>query len=101
MRIAVDGRVSAYLPAPADAPVHYMGARVEVPYTREVVSSWQVATVEDTGDALRWVVDLDPPGLGAGDYNLVWRTGDAEPPEMEVFVPLMVVPANLLPPLIA
>jgi hypothetical protein len=101
MRIGVGDRVSAFLPAPADPSPYYMGARVEVPYTREVVSSWQVATVEDTGDALRWVVDLDPPALGAGDYILMWRTGDPEPPDMEVPVPLMVVPANLLPPLIA
>lgn len=74
-----------------------MGARVEVPYTREIVASWMVATVEDTGDALRWVVDLDPPALGEGDYCLVWRTGDPEPPLMETFVPLMVVSASQLP----
>lgn len=100
MRIGVGDRVSAYLPAPADPSPYYMGARVEVPYTREIVSAWFVAVVEDTGDALRWVVDLDPPALGAGDYNLVWRTGDTEPPVMEVFVPLMVVPTAVLPTVI-
>lgn len=97
MRIAVGDRVSAYLPAPADPSPFYMGARVEVPYTREIVSFWQAAILQDTGDALRWVVDLDPPALGVGDYCLVWRTGDPEPPDTEVFVPLMVVTASQLP----
>lgn len=89
MRIAVGDPVLAYLLAPADPPPN-MGARVEVPYTRTVVSAWQVAVLEDTGNALRWVVSLESP-VAAGDYNLVWRDGGPEPPASgEVFVPLMV-----------
>lgn len=88
MRIGLGDPVAAWLTAPADPPAD-MGARVEVPYTRAIACFWQPATLEDTGDSLRWVVELEPP-VQAGDYNLVWRDGGPEPPILEVFVPLMV-----------
>lgn len=71
-----------------------MGARVEVPYTRAIASFWQLATIIEGVDglgnpALFYQVDLDPPPV-AGDYLLVFRTGDPEPPDVELFYPLMV-----------
>lgn len=62
-----------------------LGARVEVPVTRAIVSAYQVAAL----DGAAWTVTLDAP-LTPGDYQLVWRTNDPEPPEFETFVPLMV-----------
>lgn len=67
-----------------------LGARVEVPYTREIVSYYQHGVLEDTGDALIWTVTL----LGVlypGLFNLVWLSDDALPNEFEVFIPLNVV----------
>lgn len=63
-----------------------LGARVEVPVTRAIVSYWVAATL--TG-AL-WTITLDPP-LSPGDYQLVWRDSGPEPPEFEAFIPLVVV----------
>lgn len=93
MRLALGDPVVATLIAPADPPPD-MGARIEVPYTRAIVSYWQLATVieGDDGfgnDTLLWHVILDAP-LTAGDYLIVWRTGDPEPPDLETFIPLMV-----------
>ena len=69
-----------------DPGVEYLGARIEVPVTREIVSFWTEATL----DGSSWVVALDAP-LSTGGYLLVWRTGDPEPPEYEIFLPLQVV----------
>ena len=66
-----------------------LGARVEVPITRAIVSAWRQATLAGS----IWSVTLDAP-LDAGDYQLVWRTGDAEPPVYETFIPLIVLPAG-------
>jgi hypothetical protein len=73
-----------------------IGARVEVPQTREIVSFWRPATSED---GITWTVTLDAP-LTVGDYLLVWRTGYPDgtqayapggpfpDPTYEIFVPL-------------
>jgi hypothetical protein len=42
-----------------------------------------------------WTAVLEPP-LDAGEYNLVWRTGDPEPPAFETFIPLSMVAASAL-----
>lgn len=93
MRTALGDVVVGQLIAPADPPAN-MGARIEVPYTRQIVSYWQPAVFVDGLDAIGnparfWQVTLEgPPAVG--DYLLVFRTGDPEPPELEVFFPLMV-----------
>lgn len=68
-----------------------LGARVEVPVTRAIVSAYQLAT----RDGAAWTVELDGP-LEAGEYQLVWRTNDPEPPEFETFVPLIAVGAGVV-----
>lgn len=66
-----------------------LGARVEIPVTRAIVSYYQRATLS----AGIWTVTLD--GLPApGFFNFVWRTDDAEPPDYEVFIPLAVSTAT-------
>lgn len=62
-----------------------LGARVETPVVRAIVSYWRVATL--TGGL--YTVTLDAP-LSPGAYELVWRT-DEDPPSFETFVPLIVV----------
>lgn len=71
-----------------------LGARIEVPVSRAIVSAFRWASIDpDTG---AWTVTLDaPPALGT--YNLVWRTDDAEPPDYEVFIPLEVIAAVVTP----
>lgn len=81
--------VVATLVAPSVVPPD-MGARIEAPVTRAIVSYWRPAAYDPVLG--RWSVVLDSP-LVTGEYNLVWRTGDPEPPELEVFVPLSVVSA--------
>lgn len=93
MRTALGDVVVGQLIAPADPPAN-MGARIEVPYTRQIVSYWRPAEFVDGVDlignpARLWQVVLDGPPE-AGDYLFVFRTGDPEPPEMEVFFPLAV-----------
>jgi hypothetical protein len=66
-----------------DPGVEALGARVEVPDTRAIVSAYRMATL----DAGVWVVTLDGP-VSAGEYLLVWRTPDPEPPAYELFLPL-------------
>lgn len=85
---AADTTFTATLPAPPG--VTGLGARVEVPVTRAIASAWQPATL--VGDT--WTVTLDRP-LDAGDYLLVWRTNDPEPPDYETFVPLAVTSAGV------
>lgn len=77
--------VVATLPAPEVLPAAAMGARIEVPVTRAIVSYYRLAVL----DGGVWTVELEPPPFG-GSYNLVWRTNDAEPPELEVTVPLTI-----------
>lgn len=62
------------------------GARIEVPVTRAIVAFWRLAVFNGVDE---WTVILDSPPT-IGDYELVWRTGDPEPPVYETFVPLFV-----------
>lgn len=78
----------------APALVGDLGARIEAPVTRAVVSSWTRAAYDLTTGL--WAVALDPPPT-LGSYLLVWRTGDAEPPQYEVFIPLDVVSPLSIP----
>lgn len=65
-----------------------LGARIEQPVTRAILDAWEAAVRDaDTGV---WSVTLDAPGA-AGEYQLVWRTMDGEPPAYEYFVPLTTV----------
>jgi hypothetical protein len=83
--------VDATLIAPPDTwpPGVLLGARIEVPVTREIVSAFRLAT----RDGATYSVELD--GLvTAGDYNLVWRTDDPDPPVYETFIPLHVIAAG-------
>jgi hypothetical protein len=67
-----------------------LGARIEVPVTRAIVSYWRLAVFD--GGATYTVTLDSPPDPGA--YELVWRTGDAEPPAYETYVPLFVSAAG-------
>lgn len=73
--------LTATLAAPPD--VTTLGARLERPVTREIIAAWQPATLLGS----TWTVALDGP-LEPGDYLLVWRTPDPEPPAYETFVPV-------------
>jgi hypothetical protein len=65
-----------------------LGARIEVPVTRAIVSYWRPATI--ASDGASWSVILESPP-DPGDYELVWRTNDPEPPVYEAYVPLHVL----------
>jgi hypothetical protein len=60
-----------------------LGARVEDPDTRAVVSAWTQAAL----GAGVWTVTLNSP-FSDGLYNLVWRTSDPDPPQFEKFIPI-------------
>ncbi|WP_217913230.1 hypothetical protein [Miltoncostaea marina] len=93
MPYVVGQPVVAMLTAPPG--VAGLGARIEVPVTRAIVSAWAPAVLADGV----WTVTLDAPP-SVGDYLLVWRTPDPEPPAYEAFVPLSVVvelPAGAAP----
>ncbi|HEY3021807.1 MAG TPA: hypothetical protein VGJ32_16530 [Solirubrobacteraceae bacterium] len=88
MQVVVSEEFTATLLAPDT--VTGLGARAEVPVTRAIVAYWQAGVRDpDTGV---WSVTLDGV-VAVGDYLLVWRTGDPDPPDYEVFVPLTVVAA--------
>jgi hypothetical protein len=70
-----------------------LGARVEVPYTRAIVSYYKRAAFS----AGVWSVSLDGV-IDPGQYEFVWRTDDAEPPYMEVFLPLSIQSVEILDP---
>lgn len=75
-----------------DNAVLDMGARIEVPVTRAIVSYWRRATLVGdpaSPEGQHWEVAIEAPPA-PGEYNLVWRTGDPEPPAYESFVPLTV-----------
>jgi hypothetical protein len=80
-------------PPPGGVPGGYtLGARIEVPYTRAIVSYWQAATLSGG----QWTVTLD--GVAEpGSYLFVWMSSDADPPEVEVFLPIDVA-AGAAPP---
>lgn len=90
MQASLGSAVLATLVAPSVAPAFPIGARIEVPVTRAIVSYWRPAYELLTGD-LTVVLDAPP---AAGEYNLVWRDSGPEGPgertEFEVFVPLTV-----------
>jgi hypothetical protein len=69
-------------------PLRYkVGARIEVPYTRQIVSRWREAEHDEPANT--WTVTLD--GVQAqGTYQLVWMTSDPKPPELRIFLPLLV-----------
>jgi hypothetical protein len=76
----------------ADAPgvpvTADMGARIEsADGVRNILSYWRRATFDP--EAHLWSVTLDSPPW-AGDFNFVWRTGDPEPPDFELVLPLSV-----------
>lgn len=58
-----------------------LGARLEAPGTRAVVSRYRRATLAGG----LWIVTLDGPTT-SGLVLLVWRTPDPEPPMFETFV---------------
>lgn len=86
MQVTLGEDVVATLVAPSVVPPD-MGARIEVPVTREIVSYWRPAAFDPVLGV--WTVVIESPTT-TGEFNLVWRTGDPEPPEMEVFIPLSV-----------
>lgn len=90
MDAVVGQDVHASIVAPPDVVLEgwTLGARIEVPVTRAIVSYWRPG-VKDPGGA-SWSVILESP-VQAGDYELVWRTGDPEPPAYETYVPLHVL----------
>lgn len=92
MQAVADQFFTATLVDPA-GDITYLGARIEVPVTREIVSFWREATL--TGAT--WSVDIEAP-IDPGDYLLVWRTGDPEPPDYETFIPLHVIAAGVVVP---
>lgn len=90
MQATLGADVVATLVAPGVLPAATMGARIEAPGTRAIVAYWRPAAYDEVTGI--WTVVLDSP-VGAGDYNLVWRTDDPEPPEYEVFIPLTMAAA--------
>jgi hypothetical protein len=80
-----------------------LGARIEVPVTRAIVTAWTAAVLQGN----TWSVTLDAPPaeppsqvyyalgawpviqaeLDAGEFNIVWMD-DVEPPTVEIYVPL-------------
>lgn len=62
-----------------------LGARIEVPVTRAIVSYFRPAVLSGAV----WTVTLEGP-VDPGDYQFVWRTSEQEPPYLEAFVPLFV-----------
>lgn len=93
MLATLGDNVVATLVAPSVLPAARMGARIETPYTRAIAAYWREAAYDPVAGL--WTVVLDSPPT-AGEWNLVWRTGDPEPPEMEVFIPLSVTTGGVL-----
>lgn len=69
-----------------------VGARVEVPVTRAIVSAFKLAVIDNTGT---WtLIDQEAP-LTPGSFNLVWMTTrGVEIDPFPIFVPLFVVAAS-------
>jgi hypothetical protein len=91
MQVAAGQPFTTSLVAPA-GDITGLGARVEVPVTRAIVTAFVFAA----RDGATWTVTLDPP-VDPGDYELVWRTSDPEPPDYETFIPLTVTAAGVTP----
>jgi hypothetical protein len=94
MQATLGADVVATLVAPGVLPAAEMGARIEVPYTRAIVAYWRPAAYDPVTGL--WTVVLESP-VAAGDYQLVWRTSDPEPPELEVMIPLTVSSSTAAP----
>jgi hypothetical protein len=92
MQATLGEDVVATLVAPSVLPAFPMGARIEVPYTRAIVSYWRPAAYDPVSGL--WTVVLEAP-VAAGDYQLVWRDSGPEPPEMEVMIPLVAARAGV------
>jgi hypothetical protein len=92
VQIATNPTFVATLLAPSGVTAG-LGARVEVPVTRAIVSAWQAATLDPVSG--EWSVTLERP-VDAGEYLLVWRTNDPEPPDYETFIPLTVTSSGAL-----
>jgi hypothetical protein len=85
-QVPVGAQITASLADPPGGLYgNVLGARVEVPITRAIVSAYQRATLS----AGVWTVVLEGV-LAAGAYNFVWRTDDAEPPYYEAYIPLSI-----------
>lgn len=103
MRVALDTEFTARLLSPAGLHGVRLGARVEVPVTRAIVSRWRPAT----RDGALWEVTLEtpvsqaPPGadprfaaaLAAGEFQLVWMD-DGPVPAVQIFEPLFTISAR-------
>jgi hypothetical protein len=88
MKAALGDDLVATLVAPSPLPAYPMGARIEVPYTREILAYWRPAVLD--GPLGIWTVAFADSPLIVGEYNLVWRDSGPEPPELEVMIPLAI-----------
>jgi hypothetical protein len=87
-QVACDVPFSAsFIVPPETELVGELGARIERPVTRAIVTAWVQATLSGS----LYLVTLQGP-VDPGPYEVVWRTNDAEPPSYEAFVPLVAVP---------
>ena len=93
--VAVGADITAAIDDPPGefGPGVTLGARVEMPYTRAIVSYYQRATQDPQTRV--WTVTLEGVPF-TGMFQFVWRTDDAEPPEYEVMLPIL-VSASALP----
>jgi hypothetical protein len=84
MAVAAGTQFTAYLADPGGRTAG-VGARIEVPVTRQIVSAWVAGTLDNTG---MWSAVLDAPAQ-AGDYLIVWTTNQpTDPPPFPIFVPV-------------
>lgn len=91
-QVGVGAQITASLADPPGGLHNPLGARVEVPVTRAIVSPYQGAAL--SGGV--WTVTLDGV-LSPGFFNFVWLTSDAEPPEYEVTIPIQILDVGALP----
>jgi len=83
MTVAAGTQFTAYLADPGGDTVG-VGARIEVPVTRAIVSSF----VSGTLSGAMWSAVLDAPGT-PGEYLIVWMTTQpTDPPPFPIFVPV-------------
>jgi len=94
--VPVGAEINAAIDDPPGGLENPLGARVEMPYTRAIVSYYRLAKQDPTTGV--WTVTLDGVPF-AGLFQFVWRTNEAEPEphpnrpsglEFEVFLPLQV-----------
>jgi len=93
MSVAAGTSFTAYLADPGGDTVG-VGARIEVPVTRAIVSMWVAGSLDDTG---MWSAVLEAPTT-PGEYNIVWMTSAAtDPPPFPIFVPLVATAGPVAP----